>query len=86
MSSATGEIDPFTIVAEALGCPRELLTIDSAMKRTHGWDSLAHVSVVSALESTYEVSIPNEEMLSLASMKAIIEFHQRQTELEANGT
>ncbi|MEQ8787430.1 MAG: acyl carrier protein [Pirellulaceae bacterium] len=85
MSSGDGKIDPYEIVANAIGCQRVLLTPASAMKRTHGWDSLAHVSVVSALETAYGISISNDEMMELTSMGFILEFHQRQTGVNAHG-
>jgi len=69
--------DPFTVVATALRCRRETLTPESGMYRTHGWDSFGHVNVIVALEDAYGLSIPNDEILSLNTMKAIVERCQR---------
>lgn len=77
-------MNPFEIVARALGCPSSAITADSAMKRTHKWDSLGHVSVVTALEEAYGVSISDEEILSLTTMKAILDFHERQAKTGAS--
>jgi acyl carrier protein len=69
--------DPFIVVAKALGCPRESLTLESGMYRNHGWDSLGHVTVILAIEEAYGIAIPNDQMMSLNTMKAIVEFYQR---------
>jgi acyl carrier protein len=66
--------DPFTVVAQALRCSRDSLSIESAMYRDHGWDSFGHVSVIVALEEAYGISIPNDEIMSMTTMKAIVEF------------
>jgi acyl carrier protein len=69
--------DPFTVVAKALLCPRESLTLESGMYKTHGWDSFGHVTVILALEDAYGITIPNDNMMSLNTMKAIVEHCQR---------
>ncbi len=85
MSKTDVESDPFEVVARALGCPREAITIESAMRRTHKWDSLGHVSVVTALEDAYHLSISDDEILSLTTMKSIVEFHKRHTRTDGDG-
>jgi citrate synthase len=85
MSNTEGGIDPFEVVARVLGCPPAAITTESAMKRTHKWDSLGHVSVVTALEEAYGVSISDDEMLALTTMKSILEFHKRQTRTDGDG-
>ena len=77
MTSSSAPPDPFTVVAQALGCSRDSLSIESAMYRDHGWDSFGHVSVIVALEEAYGISIPNDEMMSLITMKAIVESLKR---------
>ena len=69
--------DPFAVVADALRCRRETLTPESGMYRTHGWDSFGHVNVIVAVEDAYGLIIPNDEILSLNTMKAILERFQR---------
>ncbi len=70
-------LDPFTVVAQALGCPRDSLSMESEMYRDHGWDSFGHISVIVALEEAYGVTIPNDEMMMLTTMNAILEFTER---------
>jgi len=64
--------DPFSVVAQALRCPRESLSVESGMYRDHGWDSFGHVSIIVALEEAYGISIPNDQIMSLTTMKAIV--------------
>lgn len=82
MTPSDVPIDPFGVVAQALRCPRDSLSIESAMYRDHGWDSFGHVSVIVALEEAYGISIPNDEMMILTTMKAIVEFTERSREVD----
>ncbi|MEZ6137015.1 MAG: acyl carrier protein [Pirellulaceae bacterium] len=75
----TEEPDPFMIVATALKCDRTILTLDSAMHRTYGWDSLAHIDIVMGLERACGVSISNDEILTLSNMASIVAFCDRTT-------
>lgn len=70
----------FNVVAQALGCSPDSLSIESAMYRDHGWDSFGHVSVIAALEEAYGVRISNDEMMNLPTMKAIVELSKREVD------
>lgn len=74
-------LDPFVIVAQALRCPRDSLSMESAMYKDHGWDSFGHVRVIVALEKAYGISISNNEVMILTTMKAIVEFTKRSGEV-----
>jgi acyl carrier protein len=74
-------MDLFSIVAQALRCTRDSLSMESAMYRDHGWDSFGHISVIVALEEAYGISISNDEMMMLTTMKAIVEFAGRSREV-----
>lgn len=52
------------------------------MYKTHGWDSFGHVAVIVALETAYKISIPNDEILSLNTIAAILKRCQRSSETE----
>ncbi len=80
--SAAPPIDPFGVVAQALRCPRDSLSMESAMYRDHGWDSFGHVSMIVALEEAYGISIPDDEMMVLTTMKAIVELTERSREVD----
>lgn len=69
--------DPFEVVATALGCNSRSLSLEAGMYRTHGWDSLGHISVIVALQDAYNLRISDEELMSLVTMKAIVEFCER---------
>ena len=71
--------DPFDVVAEALGCLKEELSEESAMRRHHGWDSSGHVAIITAIEDVLGIDIPDDEVLELTTMKAICEFFDRQS-------
>ena len=85
MTLPTVPIDPFGVVSQALSCPRDSLSIESAMYRDHGWDSFGHVNVITALEEAYGISISNDEMMILTKMKSIVEFTERMGEIDQHG-
>jgi len=76
MTSTTELPDPFKIVAEALGCPRASLSMDSAMYRDHGWDSFGHLRVIKALEAAYGISIDNDTIEKYVTMRIIEQLHE----------
>ena len=80
MTFSSKSPNPFVVVAQALRCSRDSLSIESAMYRDHGWDSFGHVSVIVALEEAYGISIPNDEVMSLTTMKAIVKLSERSRE------
>jgi acyl carrier protein len=69
--------DPFALVATALGCEPETLSMESAMYRDHGWDSFGHISIITALEEAYGISIEPSEIETYMSMAAIKQLHAR---------
>lgn len=77
MTASAVPMDPFSVVTQALHCSRDSLSMESAMYRDHGWDSFGHVRVIVALEEAYGISIPNDEMMILTTMTAIVEFVER---------
>jgi acyl carrier protein len=77
--------NPFSVVAQALQCSHDSLSIESEMYRDHGWDSFGHVSIIKELEKAYGISITNDEMMSLTTMRAIVELSQRSREVDQHG-
>ena len=69
--------DPFDVVAKALKCRKDALSIESAMYRDHGWDSFGHVNIIAAIEGVLKVTIDDDEMLQLTTMTAIRDFFER---------
>lgn len=69
--------DPFDVVAKALDCSRSLLSMDSAMYRDHGWDSLGHISVILALEKAYSIRIDDDTITEYGTMRAIQQLYEK---------
>lgn len=70
---------PFDLVAEALEIKTELLNENSAMGETPNWDSLNHVIIIGEMESSYGITIPNEDIEKYITMKAIIDIYNRES-------
>ena len=77
MTSHAVPPDPYDVVAAALECPKESLAWQSSMYQHHGWDSLGHVNIVTAIEHALGISIDDDQILNLTTMKAICEFFDR---------
>ena len=82
MTSCDAPPDPFHVVADALGCPKDALSARSAMYRNHGWDSFGHMRVITAIEKVLGVSIDDGEALMLTTMAAIVEFFNRNSGMD----
>jgi len=65
---------PFEIVATALRCSPEELTVNSGKYHTHGWDSFGHLAVILELERAFSISIDDDSVEKYATMKAIIDL------------
>ncbi|MCI0393099.1 MAG: acyl carrier protein [Acidobacteria bacterium] len=77
MKSNKELLDPFKIVAKALGCSSESLSTDSAMYRDHGWDSFGQVNVITALEDAYGIRIDDEAIEKYVTMRAIQQLYEQ---------
>jgi acyl carrier protein len=73
--------DPFVLVAEALGCPVDSLSRDSAYMQHPAWDSLGHLAVLVSLEEEFGLDLNDETALRYVSMQSILELYA----LTANG-
>lgn len=73
-----GHPRPFKIVAEALRCKPENLSVHSSMYHTHGWDSFGHLAVIQALEQAYGISIDDDSVEKYITMEAILKLHETQ--------
>lgn len=62
------------IVAQALPCDPKILSADSGFSRTHNWDSLGHVRVMSALEHEFGVELTPQVVGSLLTVSDIEDF------------
>jgi acyl carrier protein len=58
------------------GAPETTLRPDSTPQNTEGWDSLANLNLMAALESEYGLTIATRDVLKLRSLGAIAEYVQ----------
>jgi len=59
------------VIASVLGVPRREVMATTNQQTITGWDSLAHVHLIMALESEFGASFSIEEALELTSVPAI---------------
>lgn len=67
---------PYEVVASVLKLPIASITIESGYGIDNGWDSLTHVAIIVALEQEYGISIADEDLENLTSMKDIITYYE----------
>jgi acyl carrier protein len=65
-----------TLIARELKLAPGAVTDDLAFGEAPGWDSLAHINLMLALEQEYGVRIGDDEMVELTSVSAIRAFIQ----------
>lgn len=58
------------------GAPEATLRPDSTPQNTEGWDSLANLNLMAALESEYGLTIATRDVLKLRSLGDIGEYVQ----------
>jgi acyl carrier protein len=64
------------VIATAFRISPSAVTDGLAFNAIPEWDSLAHVDLMLTLEATYGVSIDEDRMVELTSVRAIREFLQ----------
>src|SRR5690606_6956983 len=60
--------DLIPLVAAALDVPAASLTQDSGPENVPQWDSLAHITVITAVEKAYQIQLTVPEMLESQSI------------------
>lgn len=66
--------DVLDVVSSVLRIPRETVSDDLSMETCANWDSLAHVDLMVTLESTFGVTINEEQIFDLVNVGAIRRF------------
>ena len=61
-------------LSRVFGVHRTQITDDTSNENLAEWDSLAHVTLIAELESSYGVSVSTEDALRLTSVEAIKRF------------
>jgi acyl carrier protein len=59
------------VIADVLGVPRGDVSKSTSQQTVKGWDSLAHIHLIVALEAEFNVSFSIEQALELTSVPAI---------------
>ena len=73
---------PFEIVASVLQVPVETITIESGYGISAGWDSLNHITIFTALETEYNISIPDENIGKYTIMEEITNYLKNHMNIE----
>jgi acyl carrier protein len=62
------------VVAAVLGVDPKLLELDTAAEEIGGWDSVAHINIVSEVEEQFGVSIPIEKVAELQTIRDFLPY------------
>lgn len=65
------------VVAETLNVSPSTITRESTAENTNGWDSLAHVNLMIAIEQTFDIALDVEDFAKLNSIQSITEFIEK---------
>ena len=60
------------LVAEVLKVPPDEISADSGLQVTPGWDSMAHVSILVAIEREFGIEV-NEELMNCRTVGELAE-------------
>lgn len=61
------------VVSDVLGLPPEAIADQSSPETVESWDSLKHMNLVLALEEEFGVRFSDESIVSMLSVRSIIE-------------
>lgn len=68
------EAEIIEVVADVIGISESAIDQESSMSNTPKWDSLAHVHLIMAIESKWNLMIRPEQAVELVSISNIIKF------------
>jgi len=66
-----------TIIANELNVEKESISLDTNLQDDLGADSLDAVELIMAIEDEFEISIPDDEVQSITTVKNIVEFLEK---------
>ena len=69
--------DLFNLVAGILGVSSEELSLESGPENLSKWDSLAQITIVSAIEQQYTIKLNMPEILSIRSISDLQELIEK---------
>lgn len=67
------------LLAEELRIPVEKITDDAAILEDLGADSLDVVEMLMALEETFSITVPDEDVMQLRTVRAVAEYVEAKT-------
>jgi acyl carrier protein len=70
------ETELITLIAVTLGVNETAITLDSSSENTEGWDSLAHMSLVFAIEDHFSIQISDADLPHSMSVLQLLRIVQ----------
>ena len=62
------------IIMDTINCSEDKTTLEANLKDDLGIDSLDSMELMMAVEDAYGITVPEEELPNLTSVKAIVEY------------
>ena len=62
------------IIMDTIYCSEDKITLEANLKDDLGIDSLDSMELMMAVEDAYGITVPEEELPNLTSVKAIVEY------------
>lgn len=62
------------IISQIMNLPIDQLNDDSSPETIANWDSLKHMNLILALEEKFAVAFSDDEIVSMLSVKSIVEI------------
>ena len=68
------DIPSFYQAMDSINCSEDKITLEANLKDDLGIDSLDSMELMMAVEYAYGITVPEEELPNLTSVKAIVEY------------
>lgn len=62
------------IIMDTINCSEDKITLEANLKDELGIDSLDSMELMMAVEDAYGISVPEEELPNLTSVKSIVDY------------
>ena len=62
------------IIMDTINCSEDKITLEANLKDDLGIDSLDSMELMMAVEDAYGISVPEEELAKLTSVKSIVDY------------
>ena len=67
------------LLANELRIPKEKITDDAAIIEALGADSLDVVEMLMSLEETFSITVPDEDVVQLKTVRSVAEYIEKKT-------